>query len=42
MDIITTFYALAFFGMAFGATLYIKMLYKRLEAAVKRERKAHA
>ena len=42
MDIISTFYTLAFFGMVSGATLYIKMLYKRLEAAVKRERKAHA
>ena len=42
MDITSTFYTLVFFGTASGATLYIKMLYKRLEAAVKRERKSTA
>ena len=42
MDIISTFYGLVLIGTAFGAILYIKMLYKRLEAAVKRERKVHA
>ena len=42
MDLASAFYALVFVAMVIGATLYIRTLYKKLEAAVKRERKAHA